>query len=211
MVGVLDAHLGSPIKLALDRPGHMVTTTEPLSFYVSFPIGSLVTHPYRPDFANQLLPVLHADLWSDWYGSLRNQWVGQSHLTVLTASTQSVLGFGGDALGLLGLALLGVPALLRLLRRRLRGDPDFAAAFLAAVAIGAFAAFVLTILRYPQADGKEIKASYMLFATPCWAVFAVGGWSWLAERARLAGRVLLPGYALLYAASYSASLYAILH
>jgi hypothetical protein len=201
---------GSPVKLALDRSGHMSTTGEPLSFWISFPIGSLVTHPYRPDFEDQLLPVLHADLWSDWYGSLRNEWSGQSRLTTFTASTQSTLGFGGDALGLAGLALLGLPALVRLVLRRTRSDPDFVAALLAVVAIGGFIAFVLTILRYPQADGKEIKSSYLLFTTPCWAMFAVDSWRRLSARSAFAARVLLPSFAVLYVASYATSLYAIL-
>ena len=61
---------GNPFQGNLERPGDMVPGGEPLSFYVSFPIGSLVTHPYRDHLANQLLPQLHADLWSDWYGAL---------------------------------------------------------------------------------------------------------------------------------------------
>src|SRR5271167_4438415 len=61
---------GSPVKLALIHTGEpRLKGNEPFSFFVSFPLGSLVTHPYRPDFANQLLPMLHADLWSDWYGN----------------------------------------------------------------------------------------------------------------------------------------------
>ncbi len=200
---------GSPLKLALIHTGEpRLKGNEPLSFFVSFPLRTLVTHPYRPDFANQLLPMVHADLWSDWYGNfLRNQWTGQSHLTRVTASTQSVLGFVGDALGLLGLCALGLPAALRLARRRPREASDFAAGFLALVTVAAFVAFVLTILRYPQADGKEIKAIYMLFTTPCWALFALDGWLRVAGRSRLARRALLPGFAALYALSYTATLY----
>jgi hypothetical protein len=201
---------GSPVKLALDRPGHMSTSGEPLSFFISFPLGSLITHPYRPDFTNQLLPTLHADLWSDYWGSLRNEWGGQSHLTTLTASTQSTLGFGWDALGLLGLGALGIPALVRLLLRRSRDAPDFAVGFLTLVALAAFAAFVLTILDYPQFDGKEIKSSYLLFTTPCWALFAVSGWLRLGSRSPAVARVLLPGFAALYTISYATNLFTFL-
>lgn len=200
---------GSPLKLALDRSGHMVSG-EPFSFFLSFPIGELVTHPYRPDFSNQLLPGVHADLWSDYWGSLRNQWTGQSQLTRVTASTQSVLGFGWDALGLLGLATLGLPALLRLIRRASRDASDFAAGFLALLAIGAFAAFAATIVRYPQAYGKEIKAIYMLFTTPCWALFTVAGWLLVARHSPFATRIALPAFAGLYALSYATSLYTFL-
>jgi hypothetical protein len=208
--GYSTAAWGSPIKLALDRGSGYMLSGEPRSFWVSFPIGSLVTHPYRPDFANELLPVLHADLWSDYWGSLRNQWAGQSHLTVVTASTQSVLGFVGDALGLAGLVLLGVPAAVRLIRGRNRSGGDFAAALLALVTVAGFIAFVVTIIRYPQVDGKEIKASYLLFTTPAWAVFAVFSWIRLDAWSAIAARLVLPAFAILYAASYTTSLYAIL-
>ncbi len=201
---------GSPIKLALDRPGHMSSSGEPLSFWVSFPLGSLITHPYRPDFTNQLLPTLHADLWADYWGSLRNEWSGQSKLTTFVASTQSTLGFGWDALALVGLFGFGLPAAIRLLLRRTRDAPDFAAGFLTLVTVAAFIAFVLTILRYPQFDGKEIKSSYMLFVTPCWALLTLHGWLRTSARSAFAARMLLPSFAALYALSYVTDLYTFL-
>ena len=65
---------GNPFQGNLERPRDMVPGGEPLSFYVSFPARSLVEHPYRDHLANQFLPQLHADLWSDWYGTFHNTW-----------------------------------------------------------------------------------------------------------------------------------------
>ena len=76
-LGYAAATWGNPFQGNLEHPGGMVQGGEPLSFYVSFPIGSLVAHPYRDHLANQFFPQLHADLWSDWYGGFHNAWVGR--------------------------------------------------------------------------------------------------------------------------------------
>jgi hypothetical protein len=184
----------------------MIAGGEPRSFFVSFPLRTLVLHPYRPDFANQLLPQLHADLWSDWFGAFHtNHWRGASRLERATASTQSVLGFVGDALALGGLAVIGLPALVRTLRKRERRQRDPALALLALVALAGFAAFTAQVTRYPQIDGVELKASYLMFAVPAFAVFSVGTWLRLARWRSTAGWVLAVS-AILYAVSYGTSL-----
>src|SRR5262249_38864781 len=68
-----------------------------------------------------------------------------------------------------------------------------------------FVALVAQIVRYPQAGGKEIKASYLMFAAPAFAVFSVASWLAVARRHRLAGIVLVVA-AGLYAVSYPVSL-----
>src|SRR5262249_13313788 len=179
---------------------------EPLSFYASFPLRSLVAHPYREAFANQLLPQLHADLWSDWFGAFHQPaWNDPSLLDRITASSQSILGLVGDALALGGLAVLGVPALVRVLRRRPAGPSEVAFAFLTLLALVGFVAFVVQIVRYPQAAGKEIKASYLMFAAPAFAVFSVASWLAVARRRHYAG-IALACIAGLYVVSYPVSL-----
>jgi 4-amino-4-deoxy-L-arabinose transferase-like glycosyltransferase len=199
---------GNPLQGNLERPGFMLVHGEPVSRFISFPIVSVILHPYRPHLENRLLPQLHADLWSDWFGAIHSFWTGQSHLAVVTASTQSGLGLVGDLLGVGGLAAFGVPAVVRLARRRPEGR-DFGFALLALLAALAFAAFVAQIVRYPQVQGDEIKASYLLFTTPCWSVFSVAAWSAAATRSRTA-RLILPAWAALYALSYAAAMYAVL-
>jgi Dolichyl-phosphate-mannose-protein mannosyltransferase/Domain of unknown function DUF11 len=196
---------GNPLQGNLHRPGGMVTGGEPRSFYVSFPVRSIVLHPYREDFANQLLPQLHADLWSDWFGAFHaGAWSDASRVDRVTASSQSILGFAGDALALGGLAAFGIPALLRLARRRSR-PTDAALGLLALVAIVGFAAFSAQIVRYPQLGGKEIKASYLMFAAPGFAVFSVASWLAIVRWRRWAGAALV-ALASLYVVSYGTSL-----
>jgi len=115
---------------------------QPASFYVSFPLRSLVAHPFRPDFSDQLLPKLHAELWSDWFGVVhgdRPSW----NLERVTSSTQSVLGFVADLLALGGLVALAVPAAVRVLRRRSRAPTDVGLGLLGTLAVASVAAFVL--------------------------------------------------------------------
>ena len=157
---------------------------QPASFYVSFPLRTLVVHPYRPDFSNELLPKLHAELWSDWFGVLH----AASRRRGSSASRprrQSVLGFVGDVLA------LGGPRRARAsrppcasLRRRSRAPADVGLGVLALLALVSFAAFVVTLIRFPQQYGDPIKSSYLLFTTPCWAVFSVAAWAALLRHKR---------------------------
>ena len=173
---------GNPIQANLDRPGYMLDH-QPLSFYVSFPT-QLVTHPYLPSFPNALLPRFHAYLWSDWGGGYHHWGSTKPYATTL-ASVQSVLGFGGDALVLGGVALIGVPALFRVLKRRAAGSTDAPLAVLTTLFLLSWATFVATLVRFPQRGGDPIKVHYLLFLAPVSAVFAIaagiamrrrGGW-----------------------------------
>jgi hypothetical protein len=182
----------------------MLIHGEPASFFVSSPIASIVEHPYRPYLANQLLPQLHADLWSDWFGAF-HRWGAASRLDRLTASTQSVLGLVADVLALAGLVACGVSAFARVGRGRRRSASDVALGFLVLLAVSALVTFVAQITRYPQVGGKEIKSSYLLFTAPCWAVFSVAAWLEIARRRPRANAVLL-SVAALYAVSYGTAL-----
>ncbi len=184
-------------------PGKMLPA-QPASFYLSAPLRTLVLHPYRPDFTNQLLPKLHADLWSDWYGAI-HPWAESSRIDRLTASSQSVLGFLADALALGGLALLALPAAVRLARRRARAPAELGLGLLAVVALAAFTAYLVTLIRFPQRDGDPIKSSYLLFTAPCWAIFSVAAWGEVRARWRRLNALLLAA-ALLYLASYATDL-----
>ena len=200
---------GNPLQGNLERPnGGMLVHGEPASFFLSFPIAALVEHPYRPSFTNELLPQLHAELWSDWFGALHD-WGHTSRLDRVTASSQSVLGFVADALALVGLFACGLSALTRVARARRRSASDFALGLLALLAVTGFVVFVAQIIRYPQTGGREIKSSYLLFTAPCWAVFSVAAWLELARRRRRAN-VVLAFVAALYAVSYGSSLAATL-
>ena len=98
----------NPLQSNLAPRTSLMLDHQPPSFYVSFPLRTLVVHPYRPDFSNELFPKLHAELWSDWFGVI-HRLESPTRLERVTASSQSVLGFVGDALALGGLAALAIP------------------------------------------------------------------------------------------------------
>ncbi len=196
------SRFGNPVQANLNRPGYMLPHGQPLSFFVSFPARDLVEHPYRNAFANELLPKFHADLWSDWYGVDRNYWAAPSRSARVLASSQSLLGLVADCIVLAGLLLLGLPALLRVARGRSRSGSDATLATLALLSIVAWAAFVATLVHYPQAGGDPIKASYLLFLAPAAAIFGVAYGDRLWRRSSW-WRVALIAWSLLYAISYA--------
>jgi 4-amino-4-deoxy-L-arabinose transferase-like glycosyltransferase len=195
----------NPLQSNLHLAPARMLSSEPGSFYASAPLETLVVDPYRPRITNELLPKLHADLWSDWYGAIHSGWATSSKVDRVTASTQSVLGFVADLLALCGLAAIAIPAAIRAFRGRSRAPADVGLALLALVAVVAFAAFVVNVARFPQRDGDPIKSSYLLFTAPCWAAFSVAAWSGIRARRRRI-HVLLVGAAAVYACSYAADL-----
>ena len=120
----------------------------------------------------------------------------------MIVSSQSVLGLAADAVVLAGLALLGLPALVRIARRRRRSPPTRCSATLTLLSLAAWAAFVATLVHYPQAGGDPIKASYLLFLAPAAAIFGVAYGDRLWHRSHW-WRVVLVGWSMLYAISYA--------
>lgn len=195
------SRFGNPIESNLDRPGYMLER-QPRSFFVSFPFPDLVTHPYRESFRNELLPKFHAELWSDWFGA-DHGWASPSRADRVLASSQSILGFGGDALVLGGLVGFGIPALRRAMRNSRATREDAVLAALTTLFLLGWAAYVVTLIRFPQADGDPIQAHYLLFLAPAAAIFAVcaGRWAWW--RSRLT-RACLVAWLALYLVSFVA-------
>jgi 4-amino-4-deoxy-L-arabinose transferase-like glycosyltransferase len=170
---------GNPVQSNLNRPGRMLDH-QPASFYVSLP-ATLITKPRFNNFENDLLPRFHAYLWSDWSGGYHHQWESPKRYATTLASVQSVLGFGGDALVLGGLALLGIPALIRAFRSKVTGA-DAGLAILTVLFIVSWAAYIATLVRFPQRDGDPIKVHYLLFLGPVSIAFAIAAGLALARR-----------------------------
>ncbi|HVA30724.1 MAG TPA: hypothetical protein VMU58_05605 [Gaiellaceae bacterium] len=161
---------GNPIQSNLDRPGIMLDH-EPLSFYASVPADT-VAHPWNLLSRNLLFPKFHVGLWADWTGIGDFGPPRGTEATVL-ASTQSVLGFGGDALVLGGLFAIGLPALWRVARRRQLVAGDAALAALTLFFWAAWLAFLVMLIRFPQRDADPNSPHYLLFLAPVAAVFGL--------------------------------------
>ena len=136
------------------------------------PVRDLVDHPFRPAFENELLPMIHADVWGDWFGGQHDYWQDPGRAERFFVSTQSVLGLPASMLAVGALFAFGVPALRRLLRGAPR-RPDFLFATALLLVALSWIAFVVTLVRYPQAEGDPIKASYMLYLVPLFALVLV--------------------------------------
>jgi Dolichyl-phosphate-mannose-protein mannosyltransferase len=168
--GYQASRFGNPIQSNLNRPGIMLDH-EPLAFYSDVPL-EIVTRPWSLLGRNLLFPKFHVGLWSDWSGIGD---FGGPHGTEaeVLASSQSVLGFGGDAFVLGGLACIGLPALLRAVRLRPRAGRDAALAALTLLFCVAWAAYLAMLIRFPQRDADPNSPHYLLFLAPVSAIFGL--------------------------------------
>jgi 4-amino-4-deoxy-L-arabinose transferase-like glycosyltransferase len=198
--GYQGVRYGNPLESNLNRPGYVLHGGLPRSYYVSAPIRALVVHPYRPRFANQLLPQFYADLWSDWFGGQHDAWEHPSHGARIFASMQSVTAFPLTVFAIGAVFGLGVHALRRVVGGRAR-EIDAALSVFLVVVVASWIAFFVQVTRFPQVGGDPIKSSYMLYLAPVFAVGAVLAGARLWECGR-AWRFALAGAAALYAASY---------
>ncbi|MBA3329572.1 MAG: glycosyltransferase family 39 protein [Actinobacteria bacterium] len=192
---------GNPLESNLDR--YILAEGQPRSFYASLPLEDLVLRPYRPHFAGELLPQVHADLWSDWFGARHDYWRERpGGATRVFLSSQSALGLLAGPLALSGLLGFGGAALGRLVRRVERGPRDFALAACLVLAALSWAGFVIQLVRFPQAGGDPIKSSYLLHLAPVFALSGLAAGQWLWRRG--AGfRLALLAFAGLYALSWA--------
>ena len=161
-----------------------------------------MTRPYRESLRNELLPMFHAELWSDWFGLYHDRWLDRPRSERFLASTQSSLGLFFDLAAIGGLLGFGIPALRRVLRRAETTACDYPAAAALVFAALAWAAYVATLVRFPQRDGDPIKSSYLAFLAPVFATAAVAAGAWLWRRGT-GWRVAVVGWCVLYAVSYA--------
>lgn len=193
---------GNPIQGNLNRPQYLLDH-EPASFFVSFPV-KLITQPHGPAFDNELFPRFHAYLWSDWGGNYHHWGQTKAWATTL-ATTQSLLGFGGDALVLVGVVAFGLTAVRRVAKRAERRPGDAAFTVLTSLFLLSWAAFIEQLVRYPWRDGDTIKVHYLLYLAPVSAVFAIASGTALVRRGGWRRTALL-AWLVLYAVSWSLTL-----
>ncbi len=190
---------GNPIQSNLNRPGVMLDH-EPLSFFVEVP-GDIVTNPWRVLNRNDLFPKFHVGLWSDWsgIGDFGGPY-GQNAKAL--ASSQSVLGFGGDALVLGALLALGLPAVVRTLRRADVTPADAGLAAMSVLFIISWLAYAAMLIRFPQRDADPNSPHYLLFLTPAAALLGIAAAKRLWERGGWR-RLAVAGWTILYTVSWA--------
>jgi len=195
--GYQTAKYGNPLQSNLNRPGVMLDH-EPLSFYGKVD-GDIVVHPWRVLNRNELFPKFHVGLWSDWSG-IGDFGDPKGTNAKTLASSQSVLGFGGDALVLGALLVLGIPAVVRALRGTVTSEDAGLAAMTVFFAL-AWIAFVAMQIRFPQRDADPDSPHYLVFVAPAAALLGLAAARrWWARRSWR--RFAVAAWTLLYAASW---------
>jgi hypothetical protein len=137
----------------------------PVAFFTDLGLPDSVTRPYRPLFANLMIPTVYSDLWGDYFGNFAwNSSVDDSPPGGLAAevTAQNWIGLLPTGFALAGLAVLAVLA-----TRRPGNGP--ALVLLVGLALLALAGFLYYAGNAITPDGDTIKAIFVLTATPAWA------------------------------------------
>lgn len=192
-------------------------TNQPREFYLGTGSGELFSRPGRPRFQKQLLPVLHADWWGDYwhYFLFRGRrstgacvaWpapAGPNALPVAgadyTGNYDAMLRYLGvvDAVALLpaGLLLAGVAIGARegvqLIRvRRMSEVRTQGIALVFFMSITTLLGYLWFVVSFPRPDdGDTVKATYVFQLVPLLALLGAEAAMRLRERSRVAFRVL---------------------
>ncbi len=168
----LTAHYGTP--MAFNRkPGKELP---PVTFFTGLGDGALFSVPVRKSFDNQVWPILYADTWGDYWLF----WAAPSRSNVDPAKIALLARM--NLVNLLP-SVVVIYALVRNLCQR-----RYALLYLM---IGlTMAGFLFFLIRYPNSQGDNIKATYVLQMYPLVALI-VGGWLARYWRIALAVGVLL--------------------
>ena len=189
---------GTALAFNRDRASGFSLGNQPLSFYLGVGGGRLFTHPVRPSFEGQFIPIFYSDVWGDYWGyfsvygkDLRTQ----TYLSGLELYNNSAVGIEDGWLAtnfdtmpgflgrvnrvalyptFLGLAGAGYGLLLALGRARgtagSRASPGIVGFLLLALGLTALG-YVFVLILYPSPlRGDTIKATYVLHVAPCLAL-----------------------------------------
>ncbi|HLF90629.1 MAG TPA: hypothetical protein VI451_16910 [Anaerolineales bacterium] len=185
---------------AFNRPSEAAFTlaNQPPEFYFSLGLDQLFSHPIRPVFSNQFIPIFYSELWGDYWGyflivgrDIRyNQFLVGSFQQPLWEQNPPVKWFVTNKfdvtpylgrvnfVSLLPSALLlagfglGILHLARFLRQK--PDPPLTGnTLIILIILASMAGYFWFLVRYPALDkGDTIKASYMLHLYPFLAILS---------------------------------------
>ena len=137
---------------------------QPLSFYFSFELNDLLfKNPIRPNFDNQLFPILYSDLWGDYWGyfvftrdaltSGRNQLIIGDYLARVNIVSIIVTMFFIFVIGK-SLKYLNI-----------KNGSNLFITYVSLSIFISFSGYLWFLIKYPALDsGDTIKATYMIQA-----------------------------------------------
>ena len=137
---------------------------QPLSFYFSFELNDLLfKNPIRPNFDNQLFPILYSDLWGDYWGYfsfiLKGWEYGRFQPTV------------GAYLGRVNLVsifptfllILGTVFSFKKIVKTKKNTQDIFQIFILFSSLITFVGYLWFLIKYPEKpSGDTIKATYVI-------------------------------------------------
>ena len=154
---------GSPI--AFNHPSKSFDLrNQPLDFYFSFEANlKLFTNPIRPNFDNQLFPIIYSDLWGDYWGYFTFVLSGWDF-----GRNQETIGSYLGRINLLSLIptyiyLFGFFISFKLLNKKNRNQNDIFKILIQLGVVFTFIGYLWFTIRYPaKPSGDSIKATYMI-------------------------------------------------
>jgi hypothetical protein len=207
---------GTAMAWNLPRAGFALDN-QPRDFFLGTGSGELFSAPGRPRFQKQLLPVLHADWWGDYwhYFLFRGRrstgtcvaWPAPPHPNArpiegadFTGNYETMLRYLGlvNALALLPAAVLiagiadGAGACIRLVRRPEVNDVcRRGVSLIFLMSLSTLLGYMWFVLSYPRPDdGDTVKATYVVQLVPLLALLSADALVRLRAASRLTFRVV---------------------
>ena len=169
---------------------------QPKSFYVdTFFRTKLWTTPIRPNFVNRFIPIFYSSFWGDYWNFYRQRryplspeeeakfketaiptapnryQISKERLTML--AWQNRVNLIPTLILITGMILSIRETVKKIKKRKLLNLQQFSEVFLSLFFVITFLAYFYTVIQFPNIyKGDNIKASYVLYATPVLIYFA---------------------------------------
>jgi hypothetical protein len=169
-------HYSNPV---FNRPTNNVPLwrRRPIAFYTALGLPDSLTDPVRPNFTNDALPTVYAEVWGDYFGGWH--WiaapVGSPASSLAPSMKRQLVAQAFIGLVPTALAIAGVIGLFVVSLRRRVFSSSPAQLLVPLLPLIGIVGFLYFTVSYPTPDGDVLKASYMLTTAPCWAL--AFGWA----------------------------------
>lgn len=162
---------------------------QPKSFYVDTFFRTMMKTPIRPNFINRFIPIFYSSFWGDYWNFYRQRryplsleeeikfketaiptapnryQISKERLTML--AWQNRINFIPTLILITGMILSIWETVKKIKKRRFLNLPQFSEVFLSLFFVITFLAYFYTVIQFPNIyKGDNIKASYILYATP---------------------------------------------
>ena len=164
--GYLYFHYGRITAFNRSPASTFAFSNQPLDFYFGLSPSKLFSSPIRPNFANQLIPIIYSETWGDYWGYFLADKHNLKQAPVDFLARLNIFGLFPTFL-LLGAYLAG---LLSLIKKSLSPDNSiskevvFLLSLIVTICMIGYGWF---LIRYPSlGKGDTLKATYLIYIFP---------------------------------------------